>query len=138
MTLEIDALKLKKIFEDQDPFDSADPDDVRIRAEADKLKWAEQVRNKPKAPVFAIIFDQGDISFQKVGDYVFDRDEDVLFKDDGTEMTFDELRDELQTEFSSFMPVGIDVVLLGELQNMKRELDQLISDAEQGLRGDEE
>lgn len=131
MSLSVDALKLKKIFE-ADPFDSADPDDVRIRAEADKLKYDEykkDFRNRPKVPVYVMMTDQTSTDFDKAGDFWYDEDDDVYFDDEGDEIDSDVIADAYRDENYSTM-VWVSVISKDRMKEMRDRLNSMFQEIE--------
>ena len=148
MTIRVDALQLKKLFEAEqsgDPFKSADPDDVRSRQEAARLKQEEEQRLKKEKrtaelagavaaakaeglqSVFFEISDQGDTSWDRYGSFYYDEDEDIFVRE-GTEevLTREELEEEYQEEYGGFMPAGTRIIFLDELIHLRDDLDEII------------
>ena len=133
-----------------DPFKSADPDDVVVRQEAAKLKQDEKNRERAaarldqdfdlmqdamaqgKVPVFAIITDQGSISFDKIGYFWYNEDEDMFLDEDrdagGEPRTKEELEEDYyEDNYENSIGVHIDAVFREDLESIRNDLTDIIS-----------
>ena len=132
--------KKESVTEADDPFPSADPDVVKSREdlassnftkkkiEQDAALMANAMQGE-KVPLFAVIIDQGDISFDKIGYFWYNEDEDLYLEDVGKEARhIHEIVDEYMEEFySDYIGLSVEIVTRGDLESIRDEITNIIS-----------
>lgn len=132
--------------EETDPFQPADPEDVgrrkevvareRQRREEERKRKEEEMRaglkaelmqSGPPEMVYAMVIDQGDESYVKLGKYWYDEGDDLFLDEDGKWWSRQELEDEHGQEYSGFMPVGVMIKTREELESIIRDIQSVLN-----------
>lgn len=108
MSLGQDAFRIKKVFEAEDPFKSADENDVIQRRAKDIDQYRKNLLSKPKIPVFAIIMDQTDVYVEEIGEFWYDEEWSVYIDEDMNEYEIDDLeRKHVEDNYSTMVAARI-------------------------------
>ena len=133
----------ESVKEADDPFVPANPEDVSVRKDAANAankradiarREAEDARRDkdwtmslPPEPVYALIIDQGDESYDYCGMYWYDENDDMYLDADGKWWQPNELEDEIRDDFSGFMPVGVTLKSKQDLEAAIRDIQNVLN-----------